>query len=193
VNNKNEESTRALVARIGAGDPRAESELIERFSRGVMAMLRQRTADWDLAADIHQDTFVVVLQRLRNGELQHPERLSAFIRQTAINLHLAGLRKDKRRNTEPDSEKIALAADLAAGPLARLEASQRRGLLKTLIEGLRVDRDRQLLDRYYLNEHSKQEICADLELESAHFDRVLHRARKRLGELVSQWNKVDFP
>lgn len=149
-------------------------------------MLRQRTADWDLAADIHQDTFVVVIERLRKGELDHPERVAAFIRQTAINIHLGALRKQRRRATDPDSERVALAADQNAGPVAQLESSEARLLVRQLIEEMRVDRDRQMLRRFYISEESKPSICRDLELDSAHFDRVLHRARQRLRELLQQ-------
>ena len=49
-----------------------------------------------------------------------------------------------------------------------------------------VVRDREILRRYYLSDDDKQRICQDLQLTSAHFDRVLFRAKQRMRELIDQ-------
>ncbi len=46
-----------------------------------------------------------------------------------------------------------------------------------------VERDRELLSRYYLGQESKERIQTDHGLTSLQFNRVLHRARKRFQEL----------
>jgi RNA polymerase sigma-70 factor, ECF subfamily len=45
------------------------------------------------------------------------------------------------------------------------------------------ERDRQILYRFYIAEEDKDRICADLQLSSLHFNRVLHRARERYRDL----------
>ena len=49
------------------------------------------------ADDLHQETFRVVLEKVRAGELREPEKLPGFIRQIAKNLCIADYRKTARR------------------------------------------------------------------------------------------------
>ena len=55
-------------------------------------------------------------------------------------------------------------------------------------------RDREILVRFYLQEEEKDAICRDLALEADQFDKVLHRARARLKELLESHGlrKSDF-
>ena len=182
-----EQDYRQLVDRIAAGDTAAEQRLVETFSRGLMVMLRQRTQDWELAADIHQDAFIVVIKRLREQGLQNPDGLKSFLRQTAINLFLGDRRKYSRRQTSADSELISRVASESIGPVQSLERDQLALLIRELIAELTVPRDRQLLRRYYLAEESKQQLCADLELDSGHFDGVIFRARQRLKAKLEEY------
>lgn len=188
-----EQDYRQLVTRIAAGDSVAEQRLVEQFSRGLMVMLRQRTSDWDLAADIHQDAFIVVIKRLRQKGLQNPDGLKSFLRQTAINLLLGDRRKHSRRQTSTDSELIARVASESIGPVQSIERDQLAQLVRDLIAELTVPRDRQLLRRYYLAEESKQAICADLELDPGHFDGVIYRARQRLKASLEEYTATMNP
>jgi len=45
---------------------------------------------------------------------------------------------------------------------------------------MKTERDRDILQRHYLGDEDKGLICEALELTSAHFDRVLCRARQCL-------------
>jgi len=53
-----------------------------------------------------------------------------------------------------------------------------------LLDELSIERDKDILRSFYLEEQEKQAICERLNLTSAHFDRVLFRARNRLKELI---------
>jgi RNA polymerase sigma-70 factor (ECF subfamily) len=61
-----------LVSRIIAGDGFAESELAEHYSRPIKLILLKRTGSVQLANDLCQDTFVVILKKLRAGDLRKP-------------------------------------------------------------------------------------------------------------------------
>lgn len=147
-------------------------------------MLERRIADQELARDIFQDTFAVVLTRLRSSPLDAPERLPAFAHQTATNLALGAFRRDSRRRTHADSDALDNVADPGGNPYLALSRDQQRSAIHRLIAEMTVPRDRQLLLRYYLDEVDKASLCAELDLSPDHFDRVLHRARGRLRELL---------
>jgi len=175
----------ALVARIRTGDAQAESELVGRYSRGLSYLLRRTTGDPSLADDLHQETFRIVIQRLRSSGLEQPERLAGFIRRTARNLFLADYRRNARRRTSGLDDSTVLR-DPAPSPLGRVLADERVRLVRRLVGELRTDRDRQILYRYYLAEEDKDGICRDLGLSDIHFNRVLFRARQRFRELLEQ-------
>lgn len=147
-------------------------------------MLERRIADQELARDIYQDTFAVVLTRLRASALDAPERLPAFIHQTATNLAVGAFRRDTRRRTQADTDALEHVPDPAGNPYFALSRDQQRAAVHRLIAELTVPRDRQLLLRYYFDDADKTALCAELDLSADHFDRVLHRARARLRELL---------
>jgi RNA polymerase sigma-70 factor, ECF subfamily len=181
-----------LVRRIRAGDRAAEEELVRRYSRGLLVHLRRMTGDPALSDDLHQETFRVVLERLRREELEEPGRLAAFVLRTGRNLFLGAWRKRTRRGEGmsldgfpgSDSEPEPAIADPDPGQLAAVLRDERIRRVRQVIGELATPRDRQLLFRFYVAEEERESICADLGLTGPHFNRVLFRARQRLKELL---------
>jgi RNA polymerase sigma-70 factor (ECF subfamily) len=175
-----------LARRIAAGDPAAEGQLVARYSRGLIYLLRRLGASPELADDLHQETFRVVLERLRGRGLDDPAGLAGFVRGTARNLLVAERRKTARRRTEADPDGLARAPHPAPSQLAAVLLDEEAETVRRLIRELPTDRDRQLLLRFYVAEEDKATICADLDLDSLHFNRVLHRARQRFKEILER-------
>jgi RNA polymerase sigma-70 factor (ECF subfamily) len=175
----------ALAARIRAGDPAAEHDLVQRYSRGLLFVLRRATGDPNTAEDLQQETLRIVIERLRGAGLEQPERLAGFIRRTARNLAMADNRRAARRRASPVDGQLALS-DPGPSPLGRVLQGERARLVRHLVGELRTDRDRQVLYRYYLAEEDKDLICKDLGLSDVHFNRVLFRARQRFRELLER-------
>jgi RNA polymerase sigma-70 factor (ECF subfamily) len=176
-----------LVERIQAGDRTAEDELVTRFSRGLLLMLRRLTGNPALADDLHQETLALVLEKIRRGEVREPARLAGFIRSTARNLFIADRRKEARYGPLPEGgEEVFPERSPRAAPFDRTAAGEEAQQVQQILSELRHDRDRQLLLRFYLRDDSKEEICRDLEIEPERFHMLLHRARERMREL---WEK----
>ncbi|MFL6292633.1 MAG: RNA polymerase sigma factor [Thermoanaerobaculia bacterium] len=176
-----------LVRRIASGDAAAEGELFARYSRGLLYLLRRLAPE--MAEDLHQETFRIVLERLRRRELDEPEGLAGFLRGTARNLVIAERRKAARRRTEADDEELAQAVHPAPGQLSAVLLDEEAETVRQLIRELPTERDRQLLLRFYVTEEDKESLCADLGLDSLHFNRVLFRARQRFKELLLERRK----
>lgn len=177
-----------LLTRIQNGDSAAESALIRRYSRSLMTMLKQRTGDIQRAEDVHQDTFYIVLERLRSPDrsLEDPSRVAAFIHRTAEYVLIGEYRKESRRQTHADSEAIEQSRDPRSGQLERLIDSESRRAVRELVLALKNERDRELLYRFYILQQEKELICELLSLTSVHFDRVISRARKRFRSLLDE-------
>ena len=179
-----------LVRRIVSGDPAAEAELVSRFSRAVSFLLRRLCRDEAVVEDLYQETFRLVIEKVRAGELRDAERLPGFVSSMARNLFIAMTRLGGRRQKwHAEPEAAATAPDPAPGQLSTLLAQERAAMVRRVLAELKHDRDREILSRYYIADQDKEAICRDLELSDLHFNRVLFRARQRYRELFERWQE----
>ena len=178
------EATQAgqLVARILAGEKSAEDELVQQYSRGVSIILNRATGDRSVSEDLSQETFQIVLEKIRRGEIREPDRLSGFICSLARNLASDHFRKSRRLEGFADPDEAELIPESSPSQLDRLLMQEKSKMVRKLLQEM-SERDRQILYRFYIAEDDKDRICADLELSSLHFNRVLHRARERYRDL----------
>lgn len=181
-----------LVERIKAGDKDAEEALVKNYWRQLYFILYKRSNDPELASDIAQDGFMVVLRKARAGEIENPHALGAFIRQVGVNLLNAHYQQKSRRKTDTDEDMLSTVADQNPDVLRQLSADQLVELVRQVIEELPTERDRDLLYRVFIYGESKPQICDALALTPAHFDRVLHRARSRLRQLLTHKYGEEF-
>jgi RNA polymerase sigma factor (sigma-70 family) len=177
----------ALLSRIRGGDREAEQELFASTRFALWMILRRRGCSTVEADDLVQETLLVALRRVREGTLDHPERFDGFLYVTALNLQRTHVRNERRHSMgsldEEDEEHLHGSSD----PLAEIDAMQRSQMLKTVLASLSQPRDRELLRRHYLEDADKLATCEILGLDSAHYDRVLFRARQRLRKLLARW------
>lgn len=182
----------SLVERIRGGDRTAEQELFDRYSRGLLLLLTARTRDRELAKDLRQDTFVVAIEKLRSDGIDEPAKLAGYLSGIARNLAIGDMRKKVRRRTSSDTDFIAYCADDTPNQVEQMTVAEAARHVRTLLDELPVQRDRDLLTRYYVYDQEKQQICRDLDLDSLHFNRVLFRAKKRFRELAVSAGKRDL-
>ncbi len=143
----------------------------------------RRTGDKMLAEDIAQETALIALERFAGAGLQEPEKLAAFLHQTARYLHIGHVRRTQRQTLLP-GERMEQVPDAHASPeeeVCRREAAHR---LDVLVASLSTPRDRDLMTRLLICHQQKHEVCDALELSASHFDRVCHRAKTRAVTLA---------
>jgi RNA polymerase sigma factor (sigma-70 family) len=175
----------SIVSRIQQGDKNAEQQLVATYYRGIYFILNRQTKNPSLSEDLAQDTFILVIQKAREGIINNPAAINAFIRQIAVNLLIAYIRKESRRDTH-SVEDIEIHAPTDQLEISRAIHSEKTlALVEQLINELPTDRDRNILRSYFVYDLSKQQICENLDLSLEHFDRVLFRARQRLKQLIS--------
>ncbi len=172
----------------GPADERSvyESEMVERYSRGLRYLLARRIGDDERARDLLQDTFLIALEKLREIKLDNPERLAGYLRGIAIRV---ALNAGRRRNREPypmEIEAVAAIPDSEPRQFQHIAKQQTLSAVHTLLESMPVERDRELLLRFYVYDQDKQEICGALGLDSLHFNRVLFRAKGRFRKILEK-------
>ncbi len=181
-----------IVTRIEAGERNAEQELVTKYWRGLYFILNKRARDPELAADITQDTFLLVLEKARSGAINKPDAIASFIRQTGVNLLIANYRKEKRRKTEATSDIHIKFPGLNTDSADRIHFKKLTAIVKQVIDELPTARDREILKQHFLYHCDKNIVCDSLDLTPEHFDRVLFRARDRLKKLLSHRLKINI-
>lgn len=169
-----------LVHRIQQGDKAAEAEMIERYQRGLLFMLRHRSKNSDLANDIAQETWRIVLEKIRGNSIKSPSKLAAFIVQIGKNQLTMSYRG--AHNTNVNIDDIS-PIDTQPKPQQILERNNISLVVRKLLQELTVPRDKELMMRFYIKEEDKKTICEALALDDLHFNRVLFRARHRFKEI----------
>ena len=179
----------ALVARIRSGDDRdAETQLVQRYARGVRLILGRHTRSAAEADDLFQETFTLAVAKLRAGELRDPSRLPGFLSSMARNLATEHYRKIARRRTDTDSN-TASTHSVAAGQLGELLRHEEARMVRKTLEELPNDRDREVLFRYYIADEDRDTIADDFGMTNPQFNRVLYRARQRYRHLYTGYRR----
>lgn len=154
------------------------SEQITAQYSQLLAHLRKRVGNRELAADLIHDALTITLEKARGGVLANDVRLAGYVLQVSLNLW-----RNHRRNMHNRSGcRTGIDALLnVAAPDHRCHDERQQASLQGVIESMGT-RDRAIITRLYLAEDGKQAICADLGLSSSRFDVIAGRARRRLRD-----------
>jgi len=165
------------------GESRAEEEMVERYKDGVSIIIGQIIHSRSATEDLSQETFMKAITKIRHGELREPVRLSGFICGIAKFLALEYVRKGRRLINQEEVGKAEQIADPAPSQLERLCQQEKCDAVRQVLNELKVERDRNVLRRYYIEEEDKDSICGDLGLTATQFSRIIFRALERYRKL----------
>ena len=171
-----------LVDRIRTGQTDGMEDLYLLFSKGIRFYLCRQLGPQELDDKIH-DTFVVVVQAIRKGELREPQRLMGFVR-TIVRRQVAA-HIDKvvhNRRDQLDLDATMRVADPRGNPEQAAMFHQKNRLIHKVLGEL-GSRDREILTRFYLMEQGQDQICSEMALTETQFRLLKSRAKARFGEL----------
>src|SRR5229473_4673360 len=171
-----------LVEKIKADDHGGMEDLYRVFSKGVRFYLCRQLGPQDLEDKVH-DTFLIVVQAVRRGELREPERLMGFVRtvvrrQVAAHIDQAVHTRRQQVGLEPGT----VVVDLNRNPEKTAIQQQHEQIAKTVLHSV-SKRDREILTRFYLLEQSQEQICEQMNLTETQFRLLKSRAKARFGDL----------
>lgn len=171
-----------LVSRIQRGEESGMEDLYRLFARGIRFYLCRQLGVQELDDKVH-DTFLIVVQAIRRGELREPDRLMGFVRtvvrrQVAAHIdHVVHSRRD-----EVHMDVGVRLADQGHNPEQSTALQQKTEFMREILGEL-SERDREILTRFYLNEETQEEICKAMSLTETQFRLLKSRAKARFGEL----------
>jgi len=181
-----------LISRIGKGDRQAEAQLVDRYRRYVMIIIRHGVSDAAIVDDLCQETLWIVLKKIRQGDIREPQKLNGFICSVARNLVIDYFRHAGRQESLTETEEVMLLPHPAPDPLKELMQKEKADLIWQILKEMPNERDSLVLFRFYIAEDEKEQICADLGLTRMQLNLVLHRARERYRALYERTTRSAY-
>jgi RNA polymerase sigma-70 factor (ECF subfamily) len=172
-----------MVEGIRDGDQAAMESLYGVFSRGIRFFLLRNLGPDDLDDKVH-DCFVIVTQAIQNGDLREPDRLMGYVR-TVVKRQIAAsieIAVQQRRARVDFEDTLFTAADWRDNPERSVMVRQRADIARRVLEGI-SQRDRDILNRFYVLEQTQDQICDEMGLTYNQFRLLKSRAKARFGEL----------
>jgi RNA polymerase sigma-70 factor (ECF subfamily) len=170
---------------------RCASELMKRYSRGLRYLLARKIGDDERAQDLLQETFCIAFKKIDKWEIKEPERLAGYLRGIAVRVAMNAGRSRKREPIGLDSSAIEAVPNNEIRQFQHVSGKETQHAVRKILQSMPVERDRELLIRFYVHDQDKQEICRDLGLDSLHFNRVLYRAKNRFKALLEKTAEVS--
>ncbi len=179
-----------IVSRIRDGDSAAMEELYAIFAKGIRYFLLRNLGSEDLDDRVH-DCFVIVAEAIRKGDLRDPARLMGFVRtvvkrQIAANIETA-IHK-RRSEVEFEESSMFNISDWKDNPEKSLLSRQRAEIARKVMTGI-SRRDREILQRFYVDEQPQEQICQEMGLTYNQFRLLKSRAKARFGDLGKRMAK----
>jgi RNA polymerase sigma-70 factor (ECF subfamily) len=159
----------------------AEARLCRQFEPRIRVFARRHLRDASAAEDFTQEILITVIEALRAGRVEQPERMGAYV----LGVCRMTLRDDRRNARRREGLFEQFKGDLSPEPAeppgsaGSLDAPRLQRCLGKLAE-----KDRAVLVLTFYAEKDAAEIAASLGLTAANVRVVRHRALARLHACV---------
>ncbi len=174
----------SIINQIIGGDTQAFSVLVDVYKDLVFTLAIRMLKNREEAEEVSQDTFIKIYKAL--PKFKGESKLSTWIYKVAYNTCLDQIKKNNRRYDEVAidsfSENQIKTLDNA---LDALEEKEQQKTIQECLQQL-ASKDSFLLTLFYFEELSLEEISKVVNMEANTVKVNIHRARKRLGNILKQ-------
>jgi RNA polymerase sigma-70 factor (ECF subfamily) len=174
----------SIINQIIGGDTQAFSVLVDVYKDLVFTLAIRMLKNREEAEEVSQDTFIKIYKAL--PKFKGESKLSTWIYKVAYNTCLDQIKKNNRRYDEVAidsfSENQIKTLDNA---LDALEEKEQQQTIQDCLQQL-TSKDSFLLTLFYFEELSLEEISKVVNMEANTVKVNIHRARKRLGNILKQ-------
>ncbi len=173
----------SYIDALVAGRPDIQAHFTEYFGDLLYLKVRSRVRSAQLREDIIQDTFLRAITFLKRGQLDHPERLGAFICRVCENTAKEHFRKLARDIALPEGHDDP--RDESADSEERLVTDERKRHVRKILEGM-PEKDCRLLQAVFIEDRDKDEVCREFKVDRNYLRVLLHRAKAKFRESLER-------
>ena len=176
-----------LVRRCRSGDQGAWDELVDRYQRLIYAIPRRAGLGEEQAADVFQEVFVTLLEKI--DQIEQPDRIRSWIVTTA-KFKTWGIIRGSKGHYSPETEEemeAEMAAIRDASPLAddMLIELEEQHLIREALKKIE-DRCQTILSMIYLTDPSASyaEVAAAIGVGETSISPLRSRCLKKLEKVL---------
>lgn len=166
-----------LISAVVNGADRYE-ELVRRYHVGLIIHCDRIVKDRDQAEDMAQEAFIKAYLNLKNFD-SSKSRFSTWLYRIATNLCIDYLRKENKKVNVEDIEELAEAS------MPTHESDEQKAEIRSSVESLMPPEYRQVIEAYYWNGKSYQEIAEELDKPINTIRTWISRAKNELRKELS--------
>ena len=171
-----------LIQKVLSGDDEAFGVLVEKYRKGVHALVWRKIGDFHYAEEITQDVFLQVYKKL--GTLKNPNQFAGWLYVIVNRLCINWLNRHKPTTQSLEATSIKEIEEFSyacyVSEQRETEALEHRdAIVRKLLEKL-PESERTVVTLYYLGEMTTKEIGKFLGVSVNTIKSRLRRARKRL-------------
>jgi len=175
--------TREYVERLREGEPSTEQHFVAYFDQLLRIKLRAKLLPFETVEDLRQETYIRALLQIRRNGVRQPERLGAFVNSICNNV-LQEFYRAKNRITPLEDSHLE-KPDPAINQEGLMVTAQVKRRVREVLEEL-PERDRRLLQAFFLEEKEKDEVCLQFGVERDYLRVLLHRAKDKFKVLYEK-------
>ena len=169
------------LARLKQQEPETEKHFVTHFTSVLQSRLRFRIRSHQIIDDVCQETLLRVILHVRRGT--QIKRLPAFVHAVSKNVLLEAFRGQRKHSTTegefPDLPDVRIDFD------SSLVDQPRQTTVRQILAEL-PEKDGRILQRLFLDEADRKELCAELGVDGEYLRVLLHRAKLRFKSAVSR-------
>ncbi|HSL06288.1 MAG TPA: sigma-70 family RNA polymerase sigma factor [Nitrospiraceae bacterium] len=150
--------------------------------RGIR-LLAQRQIGSDDCEDVAQETILTTIKAIQSGAIYNEEAIPAFARTVAQRHIIRIIHERQSSRNEVAAIFHSSVADRLNNPEQAALAIERQALMVSVLKAMSI-RDRMVLTRFYLDEETKEQICAEMGLTETQFRLIKSRAKLSMEEKV---------
>ena len=107
-------SDKQLIAIFRKGDNSGITELLRRHKQHLYTSIYFLVRDKEKADDLFQDTFILIIQALREGRYKHQGQFRAWAVRIAHNLFIDNIRKERKMKMVRDTDEFSILNTIPA-------------------------------------------------------------------------------
>ena len=174
----------SIVNQIIGGDTQAFALLVDCYKNLVFTLAIRMLKNREEAEEVSQDTFIKVYKAL--PKFKGDSKLSTWVYKVAYNTCLDRIKKNKRRFNEVGIDSFKdFQLKTIDNAFDAMEIAEQQQTIQDCLQQL-ASKDSFLLSLFYFEELSLEEISKVVNMEANTVKVNIHRARKRLTNILKQ-------
>jgi RNA polymerase sigma-70 factor (ECF subfamily) len=173
-----------VVQQVANSEPEGFEKLYRIFGTQVVALRRQ--FGYQSFEDRLHDVFLIVVEAIQSGKVREPKALLNYIQGTSrFVLCSHTTTKSRRQRLSGTLHHWESSRFCRHTPEESLWLKERSAIMRDLLRTLSL-RERELLERFYIYEQDKTQICREMGLTDTQFRLAKSRAKAHLARLGAE-------